>query len=231
MEIAKIQYRIVIQFLVSEGRPNQEIHERLVKYLGDQAPSKRTVDRWILAFKRGKTDFEDDDKPGRPKSATDEQTVEKIKEFVNTDRRLKVREIAQEMGISTGSVHSVLSDILGMKKLSARWVPRLLTVYDEHRRVQYCEENLFMEGEKNFFSTLVTGDETWCYYYDPETKEQSREWRRQGSPPPRKAKREKSAGKGMATVFWDCEGVVLVEFMPKGSTINGPHYAETLKKK
>jgi histone-lysine N-methyltransferase SETMAR len=85
-----------------------------------------------------------------------------------------------------------------------------------------------MEGEEDFFSTLITRDETWCYHYDPEMKVQSKQWKRKSSPAPVKGKRTFSAGKVMATVFWDHEGIVHIEFMPKGSTINGASYANTL---
>jgi hypothetical protein len=55
-----------------------------------------------------------------------------------------------------------------MKKIIVRLVTTFLTPFDRARRVQYCQENLdFIEGKKNFFSTLITGNETWCYYYDP----------------------------------------------------------------
>ncbi|UYV64597.1 PDE2A [Cordylochernes scorpioides] len=47
---------------------------------------------------------------------------------------------------------------------------------------------------------------------------------------PKKFKTVKSAGKVMATVFWDKKGALLVDFMPKGTTINSERYCETLKK-
>uniref|UniRef100_T1HXT9 Uncharacterized protein n=1 Tax=Rhodnius prolixus TaxID=13249 RepID=T1HXT9_RHOPR len=43
------------------------------------------------------------------------------------DRRVKVREIASAVGISNERVHNILHQHLDMTKLSARWVPRLLT--------------------------------------------------------------------------------------------------------
>lgn len=230
MEISKIEYRAVIKFFTLEGKSATAIHKRLVKCWGDRAPSTTTVERWVRLFKRGRTSLDDDPKVGRPKSATDGETIRKLLECVNTDRRLKLREIAKVIGISKDSVRTVLTRDLGMRKISARWVPKILSVFDKERRVQYAQENLdFMEGEEDFFSTLITGDETWCYYYDPETKVQSKQWKRKSSPAPVKGKREKSAGKVMATVFWDCEGIVHLEFMPKGSTITGASYAKTLR--
>jgi len=49
-------------------------------------------------------------------------------------------------------------------------------------------------------------DETWLYHYDPETKQQSVEWRHSGSPRPKKFRVQKSAGKVLASIFWDQDG-------------------------
>ena len=47
---------------------------------------------------------------------------------VLADRRLKIREIADIVDISTERIQNILHEKLGMRKLLARWVPRLLTV-------------------------------------------------------------------------------------------------------
>ena len=67
--------------------------------------------------------------------------------------------------------------------------------------------------EDHFFDSIITGDETWVYQYDPETKQQSKQWLSRGSSGPIKFKSERSVKKVMATVFWDSEGVVLADFL------------------
>ena len=64
----------------------------------------------------------------------------------------------------------------------------------------------------DFLDSIVTGDETWVHYYEPESKRASVEFRRKGSPSPRKFKTSPSAGKLMLTVFLDMNGVILIEF-------------------
>jgi len=49
---------------------------------------------------------------------------------------------------------------------------------------------------------LVTMDETWLYHYDPETKQQSMEWRHSGSPRAKKFRKQKSAGIVLASIFF-----------------------------
>ena len=55
--------------------------------------------------------------------------------------------------------------------------------------------------EDDLLSRLVTVDETWVHYYEPENKTQSRQWVGPGFLRPKKFKTQPSAGKGMATVF------------------------------
>jgi len=57
-------------------------------------------------------------------------------------------------------------------------------------------------------------DETWLYHYDPETKQQSMEWRHSGSPRPKKFQLQKSAGKVLASTFWEQDGILLIEKSP-----------------
>ena len=71
-------------------------------------------------------------------------------------------------------------------------------------------------------------DETWVHYFEPEKKAQSRQWVGPGSPRPKKFKMQPSAGKVMATVFWDAKGVIMLDFLPKRSTITGVYYANLL---
>jgi len=74
----------------------------------------------------------------------------------------------------------------------------------------------------------VTVDETWIHWYTPETKEQSKQWTSPGEPAQKKAKTVPSAGKVMATVFWDSQGVIYIDYLEKGKTVTGLYYAELL---
>ena len=75
---------------------------------------------------------------------------------------------------------------------------------------------------------LVTMDETWLYHYDPETKQQSMKWWHSGSPRPKKFRVQKSAGRVLASIFWDQDGILLTDYLPKGQTINAQYYSSLL---
>ncbi|GFS91927.1 mariner Mos1 transposase [Trichonephila clavipes] len=81
-----------------------------------------------------------------------------------------------------------------------------------------------------FLERIITGYETWVSHITPESKCQSMAWRHTNSPVRVKAKRTMSTRKVMATVFWDRHGVLLVEFMQQGTTINAAAYCATLTK-
>ena len=83
-------------------------------------------------------------------------------------------------------------------------------------------------SKDDFLLRLATVDETWVHYYEPENKAQSRQWVGPGSPRPKKFKTQPSAGKVMATVFWDAKSVIMFDFLPKRSTITGVYYANLL---
>jgi len=68
-------------------------------------------------------------------------------------------------------------------------------------------------------------DETWLYHYDLETKQQSVEWQHSGSSRPKKFQVQKSAGKVLASIFSDQDGVLLIDYLPKGQTINTEYYS------
>ncbi|UYV75172.1 hypothetical protein LAZ67_12002744 [Cordylochernes scorpioides] len=75
----------------------------------------------------------------------------------------------------------------------------------------------------------LTGDDTWVHYTTRETKEQFKQWKHTPSPKPLKFKQTLSAEKLMATVFWDRKGLLLCDFMRRGTIINSVRYCETLK--
>jgi len=71
-------------------------------------------------------------------------------------------------------------------------------------------------------------DETWLYHYDPETKQQSMECRHSGSPLPKKFRVQKSTGKFPASIFWDQDGILLIDYLPKDQTIKAEYYSSLL---
>jgi hypothetical protein len=76
------------------------------------------------------------------------------------------------------------------------------------------------DKDKNLFNKIITGDETWCFAYDPETKRQSSEWVGDTFPRPNKLKFRRSDIKTMLVIFFDSQGVVHKELVPEEKTKN-----------
>ena len=86
-----------------------------------------------------------------------------MESLVLKDRRVMIEHIADIVDVSIGTVHQILHDCLNMRKVCARWVPRMLTPEQKQTRVNACEEllELFQQDPNNFLDRLVTQDESW----------------------------------------------------------------------
>ena len=225
-----MEHRAVIKFLTLEGIVPSEVHTRMLKVYGDECPSYSTIKRWAALFKSGRTSLDDDPRSGRPSTAVNEDSIRAVETCILEDRRVTIAELEQETGLSHGSILTIIHEHLGMNKVSARWVPKSLNADLKKKRHDISMENLeLMEQDlENFKLRVVTGDETWVYHYDPESKRQSMEWHHPTSPPPKKFKSSRSVKKVMATVFWDAKGIIHVDYLETQKTITGAYYADLL---
>ena len=82
----------------------------------------------------------------------------------------------------------------------------------------------------SFLERFLTQDECWVHHSEAETKRQWMQWKHYSSPPPKKAKVVSSAGKVMASFFWDAKEAVFIDYLQKGRTIIGEYYANLLRK-
>ena len=227
---SKVEYRAVIRYLYLKGKTGHEIHCKFTNAYGSSTPLYAQVKFCVGEFKHSRRSLEDETRSGRPSDATDEEMCNKVRDLVYYDRQIKVEEIANALHISHGSVSTTFHDCLGMHKLTALWVPKSLSDEQMATRASVYSALLkrFRSKEDDFLSRLVTVDETWVHYYKPKIKAQSRQSVGPGSLRPKKFKTQPSAGKVMATVFWDAQGVIMLDFLTKKSAITGAYYANLL---
>ena len=122
----KTRYRAVIEFLTLENVPLQQMHNRMTVVYGECAPSYATVKHWTAEFRQGRNSLEDEPRSGRPPEAVCEENCRAVENTVLQNRRVSVQLIADAVGISTGSVKTILREHLLMRKVCACWVPRML---------------------------------------------------------------------------------------------------------
>ena len=143
--------------------------------------SKHTVKmQWVVHkcltssvnLKRIEPSAESDPHWGRPSTSRNKERIAKVRTILRNNRRLTVREIADDCGISVGSYDVILDDDLHMKRVCAKFVPHSLT-YDQCEQRQTIARDLFECSceDVQFLKNTVTGDESWVYRYDLETKQ------------------------------------------------------------
>ena len=87
--------------------------------------SPATVYKLHACFRSGQDSVEDNPRCGRL-AVVMCSVKEPVKDMVNDDRRTTVREISDKLDISVSTVHGILTEELGMSKVSVHWVPRIL---------------------------------------------------------------------------------------------------------
>ena len=119
-----------------------------------------------------------------------------------------------------------------MSKVSARWVPRMLTDDQKRNRLDISRHLLscYEDDPGDFIKRVVTQDEPWVHHFDPETCRENKQWKHPDSPPPKQFKSVHSAGKVIASIFWDSQGVIMIDYLEQGCTINGAYYARKLRR-
>lgn len=226
----KSEFRVLIKHYYLRKKTISESKVKLDMYYPDSAPSIGTIHKWFTEFRCGRTSTVDAERSGRPKEVTTPENVEKIHDMMLNDPKVKLREVANAVGMSLERVGNIVHSILGMKKLCARWVPRLLTVDQKRIRVTTSQQNLALFSRKptEFLRRFITMDETWIHYYTPESTQQAKQWVSPGQSAPKRPKTQQWTGKVMASVFWDANGIIFVDYLEKGKTITGAYYSSLL---
>ena len=125
MELQHTHFRAMIVYDFNSGVNQQQSHCRL--QAGNKAPSRTIFYDWFVECQRGRRSLEDDPHSERPDDVTTIVQVAAVQRLVEEAGRVAALQIAEEVGISSGSGSSILHKSLGLNKVSARWVPHMLT--------------------------------------------------------------------------------------------------------
>ncbi|XP_062609971.1 histone-lysine N-methyltransferase SETMAR-like [Saccostrea cucullata] len=121
-------------------------------------------------FIEGRETVKDDDRSGCPLNVSTEINVSKVEQYVMKDRRVTIREIANDLSMSYGTVQEILTSKLNMRRVCASWVPRLLLPEQIRVRVNACRSYVseYEKEQNSFINRIITCDETWVHFYEPE---------------------------------------------------------------
>lgn len=230
MDDSKSEQRVYIKIRTQLGYPSSEIHADLQKVYGKNALSIRTVFEWVRRFKDGRESIENDPKAGRPCSVRTEKNVAIVKSVIDEDARYTVQQLADITGIHSSVVFKILRENLGLRKVCARWVPHLLTDEQKQCRVQLASEIVkkYDKCDPRRLDEVVTGDETWIYNFEPETKSKNKVWIASDGERPIIARRQKTSNRILYAIFFDSTGPVLQIPVPKGRSVTGKFYKENI---
>ena len=116
-----------------------------------------------------------------------------------------------------------------MRKICAKFVPRVFREYQKERRCHDSREMVdLINSDPAVLDALVTWHESWINCYDPETKRQCVQWKNAGSPRHKKARQFKSIPKFLMIPFFDSTGMIYMHWVPTGQTVNKEYYGEVL---
>lgn len=154
-----VEQRICIKFCLRNNISASETIIMLQKAYGEEALSKTRIYEWYKMFKEGREEVGDEERRGRPMTSINDQNIEQVKDLVLKNRRLTIRDLAEAVNISIGSVQAILSDSLQLKRVKSRLVPKTLNFFEKENRMNICK--LMLSDYQDVMDRIITGDETW----------------------------------------------------------------------
>ena len=206
-----------------------EIHADLQKVYWNGALKYVTVCKWVCRFNDGWLSIENDPRVGRPVSVLTEKNVATVKKLIEEDSHYTVQEIEELSGIHSSSVLKILCERLWLRKICTRWVPHLLTNEQKQSQVRLASQVIekYDKCDPRRLQEIVTGDETWIYYFHSDSLAKNKVWVSSEGDRPVIACRCKTSNRMLYAIFFDSKGPVLQIPVPKGSSVTGKFYRES----
>ena len=87
------------------------------------------------------------------------------------NRRITIREVADDVGITFGSCQAIFTDVLGMKRAVAKIVPKLVNFEKKQFRMDIAQEMITtFNDDTDLLEKVITDDDSWLYCCNIETK-------------------------------------------------------------
>ena len=167
---------------------------------------------------------------GRPVSVLTEENVATVKTLIEEDACYTLQEIEELSGIHSSSVLKILRERLGLPKICTRWVLHLLTDKQKQSRVRLALQIIekYDKCDPCRLEEIVTGDETWIYHFQPDSKAKNKVWVSSEGDRPVIECRCKTSNRMLYAIFFVSKGPVLQIPVLKGSSVTGMFYRESV---
>lgn len=216
----KREMRTALLFCFRLKKTAAESHRMLVQAYGDNALSETTCRDWFRRFKSGDFDVGDKERPGQPKKFEDTE----LQSLLDEDDTQTQEQLAKQLGVAQQTVSDRLK-AMGKIQKEGKWVPHELTERQQENRKTISEMLLARYHRKSFLHRIVTGDEKWIFFENPNCK---KSWVSPGQPSTSTAKPNRFGKKRMLCVWWDQKGVVYYELLKPGETVNADRYRQQI---
>ena len=159
-----------------------------------------------------------------------EKNAVTVKTLIEEDARYTVQEIEELSGIHSSSVLKILHERLGLRKICARWVPHLFTDEQKQSRVRLASQVIekYDKCDPRRLKEIVTGDETWIYHFQLDSKAKNKVWVSSEGDRPVIARRCKTSNCMLYAIFFDSKCPFLQIPVLKGSSVTGKFYRESV---
>ena len=170
---------------------------------GASCMNRASVFEWHKWFKEGRESVRDDKRRWRSKEVRTLELIGQIKNFMDIYSRISIETISAQFDVSLGTVHTIIPEELKLRKICEKFVPRVLREDQKERRSHDSREMVeLINSDPAVLYALMICDESWIYYYDPENKRLSSQWKHAGSLRPKKDRKSKSIHKLLMILFW-----------------------------
>ena len=230
IEFFDAQFRFYNFARAKPGDSSKQINEYLLRFVGDIAPCRRAIQRWMQPSVERRDSLEDEPRFGRIPEVVNEENAAAVRSLLIADARLTVEELSCATGLSETSVWRIVRDKLGYHKVFARWVPHLLTTDQKQHRVTLSKAllDMFGPGGSRRLTDIVTGDESWSGFWQPATKVQNKVWLANDEERPQVCKKSFASRKRMLTIYFNYRGPLVVDVLPEGATVTATSYGHVV---
>jgi hypothetical protein len=124
-----------MKFCHKLGDSQMETIPKIQRVFGNNAMGITQIKEWYIQFKDGRMSVESNTCSGWHSTSRNDELIDQVRTLVMQDRRVAVRELEEEVGISAGSVHSIVTDDLALRRVSVKFVPKLIQTFLAKRNI------------------------------------------------------------------------------------------------
>ena len=217
------QKRCILLHCFLEKKSPTKALKHLDKIYGETMFTLSFIHRWYHRFRSGRFELNDQKRKGRPQKLENKKLIQFIEE---TPLALS-SDIAEKFKVTVQSIYKRMKK-LGYSLKMDQWVPYAISDKNKAKRKRISLELKEKVKNENVLPYLLTCDEKMVHF---DNSIAIRHWRKKGKLEGEKLKSPKPSIHGrkvMILVFWDKAGVVYLEFLPAGKTINAIYYCQVL---